>query len=236
MPPACILFADDEPEIRGMVKLVLEKAGFQVLMAENGSQALKLFTENEVDLVLLDMMMPVMDGYETCRHIRDISEVPVIFLTVRAEEEDLVKGFAVGAHDYVAKPFRPRELVARIQAALQRSSVRQAGAQRINSRLLFEDLELDLKTHEVFKNGAPIPVTAMGYHLLEYFMLHRGQVVSKIDLMREVWGTLSQTGNDNMIEAAIKRLRKDLGDDSREPRYIKTIWGVGYRFGDSKER
>ncbi len=225
----CILVADDDPEIRGMVMIVLEKAGFKALQAENGLAAIQMIQQQPIDLVLMDVMMPVLDGIQSCRRIRQFSDIPIIFLTVQAEEEVLAEAFSAGAHDYIYKPFRPKELVVRIQAVLQRSSYH---AVPPSTCMVYLELELDPKTRVVRKAGSPLNVTQMGYHLIEYFMRHMGEVVSKTDLLRDVWDYADTQGGDNMVEAAIKRLRKDLQDDSREPRYIKTIWGMGYRFGE----
>lgn len=224
----CILVVDDEPALRTMVRMILERAGYQVFLAENGEEALRLYQEHPADLVLLDVMMPVMDGVETCRRLRQISKVPVIFLTVRWDEEDLVTGFDVGAVDYIAKPFRPRELTARIQAALQRLPVRPA------VRLAYHDLELDPKTRQVRQDGKLLSITPQGYLLLEFFLMRPGEVISKADLLRAVWAYTDPIGAGNMVEAAIKRLRQDLQDDSRNPRYIRTIWRSGYQLGNKE--
>lgn len=224
----CILVVDDEAELRTMVRMVLERAGYQVLLAGDGQEALRLFQENPADLVLLDVMMPVMDGVETCRLLRKVSNVPVIFLTVRWDEEDLVMGFDAGAIDYIDKPFRPRELTARIQAALQRAPVRP------KTRLTYLDLTLDPKTRQVRRENKLLAITPQGFLLLEYFLMHQGEVVSKADLLRAVWAYIEPIGAGNMVEAAIKRLRHDLQDDSRDPRYIRTVWRSGYQMGEKK--
>jgi DNA-binding response OmpR family regulator len=226
----CILVVDDDTEIRSMVRMVLEKAGFHVITAVNGLEAVNRVREDALDLVLMDVSMPVMDGFKACRQIRLFSDIPVVFLTIQAEEEALVNGFEAGAFDYIEKPFRAKELIARIRSILQRSPRRPN--LRVE-RLTYENLTLDLKTREVFCDGELLPMTRMGYQLLEYFLLHVGEVVGKADLLRDVWASqLDMEGSDNMVEAAIKRLRKDMHDDSRNPHYLKTIWGMGYRFGE----
>lgn len=232
MQSACILVVDDQNELRAMVKMVLEKAGYRTEQAENGAAALSRVRagfdgSGPVDLVVMDVVMPVMDGLEACRRIREFSQVPVLLLSARGEEDDLVDGFNAGAYDYMIKPFRPRELVARVQTHLKRAEARPAPSER----LVYDDLDLDAKAHQVYVHGAPVDITAIGFHLLEYFLRHPGEVVSKEVLLREVWAYASPVNANNMVEAAIKRLRKELGDDSRSPRYIKTIWGSGYRLG-----
>ncbi len=163
---ACILIVDDEPELRNMVRMILERAGYQVALAENGLLGLKVFYEQPVDLVLLDVMMPVLDGVETCRRIRQCSNIPIIFLTALGDEENLLAAFEAGAYDYVEKPFRPRELVARIQATLQRSPARVDPPSRQAAqpqRLVYEDLELDLRTRQVHCGGNVLDVTPLSF-------------------------------------------------------------------------
>lgn len=231
--PACILIADDDPEIRIMVKVVVEKAGYRTVLVENGFQAVQAVRTSSLDLLVMDVMMPGMDGFEACRQIRAFSDLPIILLTVRSEEDDLVNGLTAGAFDYLTKPFRPRELVARIQTQLQRSRAHNPDRPVEQSRtLVYADLSLDLRNREVLLGGQRLNITVMGYHLLEYFLNRIGEVISKDQLQREVWDYPDTVDGKNMIEAAIKRLRKELGDDSRDPRYIKTVWGVGYKFGE----
>lgn len=232
----CILIVDDESEIRTMLKMMLERAGFQTEEAENGLQAVRRCqAEPPPDLVVMDVAMPVMDGIEACRCIRAFSTLPVILLTVCDEEETLLAGFGAGAYDFLTKPFRPRELLARVNALLERARpARQPEAAlpavKENSSLRYADLVLDPRRHEVRRGGATLNITASGFHLLMYFMSRPGEVITKESLLRDVWGCTGE--KDNMVEAAIKRLRKELGDDPRHPRYIKTVWGVGYRFGE----
>ncbi len=224
---ACILVVDDQSDLRAMIKMVLEKAGYKTREAENGAQALRAAREDPVDCIVMDVVMPVMDGLEACRRIREFSQVPILLLSARGEEEDLVEGLNAGAYDYMVKPFRPRELVARVQTHLKRSRMRAEPP----PLLRFDDLTLDVRAHQVSIAGERVDVTVMGYQLLEYFMLHPGQVISKDVLLRDVWAYAEPVNGTNMVEAAIKRLRKELRDDPRSPRYIKTVWGAGYRFG-----
>jgi DNA-binding response OmpR family regulator len=218
-----------------MLRMVLEKAGYRTQEAENGAQALEIARACAVDCVVMDVVMPVMDGLEACRTIRQFSQVPVLLLSARGEEDDLVEGFTAGAYDYMIKPFRPRELVARVGMHLKRAAESaRPPADRDGSpanRLEFLDLILDARARQVFVAGEPVDMTVTGYSLLEYFMRHPAEVISKEVLLREVWADNSPVNGKNMVEAAIKRLRKELRDDSRNPRYIKTVWGLGYRLG-----
>lgn len=225
--PACILVVDDQPDLRAMLKMALEKAGYQIREAENGEKALRVLREQKIDCVVMDVVMPVMDGLEACRRLREFSRVPVLLLSARDAEEDLVEGLNAGAYDYMIKPFRPRELVARIQSHIKRAEMHVEPPRLLQ----YDDLSLDSMARQVYVAGERVDVTVMGYNLLEYFMLHPGEVVSKDTLLREVWAYAEPVNGTNMVEAAIKRLRKELRDDSRSPRYIKTIWGLGYRFG-----
>lgn len=227
-PPACILIVDDESELRTMLRLLMEKSGYRTLQAENGARAVHLCRENPVDAIIMDVMMPVMDGMEACRIIRSFSDVPIILLTVQSEEDDLIKGFSAGAYDYLTKPFRTRELVARVQSLLKRVHLRPPVPGR---KLVHGDLSLDPRTRMVLLGSEPVEISAMGYQILEYFMQHAGEVISKEVLLREIWAYEDPVGGKNMVEAAIKRLRRELRDDPRDPHYIRTIWGVGYRFG-----
>jgi DNA-binding response OmpR family regulator len=224
---ACILIADDDAHIRATVKLVVEKAGYSTVVVENGFLAVQVCRERSVDLAVMDMIMPVMDGLEACRTIRQFSDMPVILLTARSDEDSIVSGFNAGAYDYLTKPFRPRELVARIKTLLERARPVLA----VNAPISFADLMLDPRSRVITRGGEALNITAMGYQILEYLMRHNGEVVSKEDLLREVWASSDPVGGRNMVEAAIKRLRHELRDDPHQPKYIKTVWGVGYRFG-----
>jgi DNA-binding response OmpR family regulator len=194
---ACILIADDDAEIRALVQTVLEKAGYRTAQVENGYQALQTCREQAVDLVVMDVMMPVMDGLEACRKIRRFSNVPVILLTVHADENALVNGFEAGALDYLAKPFRPRELLARIKVQLDHAPARQSP--RAPNKLTYQSLVLDRRTHEVRVDGLVAPVSATSYQLLEYFLRRPGEVVSKTDLLRDVWAYSDPVGGRNMV-------------------------------------
>lgn len=226
--PARVLIVDDDDDIRDLVQHVLSNAGFRVEEACSGIQAIERCSRGDLELVLLDIMMPGMDGFETCRGIRDVSDVPVIFLSVKSSEQDIVDGFASGGQDYLVKPIRPRELAARLQAFVRRQY---APPVTTPHTYIYGNLVLDNRTRQVFTNGNPVIVSPISYELLKYFLKRVGQPVAKQDLLRDVWGYQDACGDYNLVEAAITRLRKDLHDDPHHPLYIYTIWGTGYRFG-----
>jgi len=222
-----ILFADDDADTRKVVGGILHKAGLNPVFAENGSRALKLWQDNSFDLIILDYMMPVMDGVETCRRIRQVSDVPIILLTARGSEQDALAGFKAGADDYIVKPFRAAELVARIHAILNRT-MRQR--MYLENPLAFANLVLDSDARQVTFRGENIQLSPLEFRLLQYLMVHAGTTVSKQDLLYDVWGFCDLAGEINLIEAAIKRLRKKIEPDPSKPKYIRTVWGTGYRF------
>lgn len=224
-----ILYADDDYDSQQSVCLVLEDAGMHVVFADDGARAVEIWRVQPVDVVVLDVIMPEMDGLEACRRIRRESSVPIILLTARGREEDIVAGFEAGADDYIIKPFRPRELVARINALLRRMTVPSWQGRK---RLTFGTLTLDLEAHCVFQHGRQVDVSPMEFRLLKYLMQHAGNVVTKEDLLRNVWGYVASSGDLNLIEATIRRLRQKVETDPSRPQYIHTVWGAGYRFGD----
>jgi DNA-binding response OmpR family regulator len=224
-----VLFADDEVDFQQIVHLVLEEQGARVFFADNGITALEVWHSKPINLVILDVMMPRMDGLEVCRTIRSESDVPIIMLTARGREEEIVEGFSAGADDYLIKPFRPRELVARINALLRRTAGR---AKDTRKRLTLERLSLDIESRRVTNNDRQIQMSPIEFQLLKYMMQNAGIVLSKDELLRNVWGYSSNAGGMNLIEATIRRLRKKVEQDPAHPKYIQTVWGAGYRFGD----
>jgi DNA-binding response OmpR family regulator len=226
--PRRVLCVDDDPDTRVMLGMILEPIGLEVVFAENGSQMLEAWRKSRIDLIILDVMMPIMDGLEACKRIRNVSDVPIIFLSAKGEEDDVVVGFELGANDYVLKPFRPKELVARIRAMLLRGEEKE----RIQKQLAFDKLVLDMDAQRVTSQGMVIEVSPLEFRLLQYMMQNIGVVISKEDLLKYVWGYVDIAGDMNLIEAAVRRLRSKLELDPSHPQYIKTVWGAGYRFGD----
>ncbi len=226
---ATVLIADDEVDIQQVVQLVLEEVGINVFFADNGARALDLWRIKNIDLVILDVMMPEVDGLEVCRQIREESDVPIMMCTAHGREDEIVAGFNAGADEYILKPFRPRELVARIRALLRRTGGRIRDTRK---RLTFENLILDLESRRVTYQDRFIQMSPIEFQLLKYLMQNAGVVLSKEDLLRDVWGYTSIVGDMNLIEATVRRLRKKVEKDPSQPRFIQTVWGSGYRFGD----
>lgn len=227
MPQLRILLADDERELRDMLAKYLAAEGFEVIEAIDGAAALDLARREDPDLVLLDVAMPEMDGFEVLRALRTSSAVPVIMLTARAEEIDRVVGLTVGADDYVTKPFSPRELVARIKAVLRRG---RAGTEDDDDRpLRFDGLTVDVARREVLVDDEPIELTTLEFDLLYALASAPGRVMTREYLMERVWGW-DFIGVDRVVDVHISNLRKALRDDPARQRYIATVRGVGYKF------
>lgn len=223
-----ILFADDDPEIHRLVSVLLKQENIDVLSAVNGMVALELWRKHPVDVVILDINMPFLDGLEVCRRIRTRSDVPIMMLTALGKEQDIVDGLEAGADDYLVKPFRKKEFVARVAAILRRSARIENS---INGQLLYDKLMLDINSHRLIYKGKTIQISPLEFELLRYLMQNIGVVISKEELLENVWGYIHIEGDLNIVEATIRRLRKKLEIDPSNPRYIKTVWGAGYCFG-----
>lgn len=230
MNPIRVLVVDDDSTTRELIAAILRSAGMQAVSAENGKQALETLRTHPSDVVLLDVMMPVMDGLEACRRIRWMSDIPILLLTAKGEEQDVVVGLEMGANDYIAKPFRNRELVARINAAIHNRHA--FGYAHRRRQLRYQNLILDLDAHRVVCQGKYVEVSPLEFQLLQYLMAHPGIVLSKEDLLRNVWGHVELAGNKNLIEAAVRRLRKKLSLATEQSDFIQTVWGSGYRLGE----
>jgi len=220
-----VLVVDDEPIVREVVVRYLQHEGYTTLEAADGEHARILLEAERPDLVVLDVMLPGVDGLELCRWIRSKSELPVILLTARGEEADRIVGLELGADDYVTKPFSPRELAARVRTVLRRS----APPVEENERLTFEGLELDASTREVRKEGAELKLTAKEFDLLWFLASHPRKVFSRDQLMSRVWGyeAALDTGT---VTVHVRRLREKIEERPSHPRFLQTVWGVGYRF------
>ncbi|MFO7625463.1 MAG: response regulator transcription factor [Anaerolineales bacterium] len=226
MDPLTVLFAEDDAETRELVNILLGQKNFKMIGVSNGQEAIDVLERQGVDLVILDVMMPVLDGLTTLRHIRQTSNMPVILLTAKDQEDDILAGFAAGASDYVTKPFRPAELVARVQSRLlSDQETRPLGI------LKYQDLQMDLKRREVTCQGKSLDLTRLEYQLLLCFMQRPGEVLSKEQLLRAVWGYQGELPDLNLVEAVVVRLRKKIKVSSHCPEFIHTVRGVGYRFG-----
>ena len=225
-----ILVVEDEQRLRDLVCGYLEREGFMTLPAADGFTALDLARQHAPDLVVLDLMLPSLDGLEVCRRLRAFSDAYVIMLTAKAEEIDRIVGLEVGADDYVTKPFSPRELIARVRAMLRRPR-RGAASATANIALpqRFGDLTIDQERHEATLLGQPIGLTALEYALLTTLAAHPGRVFTRDQLLENVWGQ-DYFGDDHVVDVHIANLRKKLGDDPAAPAYIETVRGAGYRF------
>ena len=219
-----VLVVDDEPIVREVVVGYLRRDGFRTLEAADGERACELAAAERPDLVVLDLMLPKLDGLAACRRIRAQSDVPVIMLTARGEEADRIVGLELGADDYVTKPFSPRELAARVRSVLRRSQP----AERAE-RLAFDGLEIDGAAREVFRDRALVRTTAKEFDLLWFLASHPRRVFSRDQLMARVWG-YEAAYDTGTVTVHVRRLREKIEADPSRPRFLETVWGVGYRF------
>jgi len=225
-----ILLVEDEKTIRDAVAAYLEREGYWVTPAADGQAALDEFAKRRFELVVLDLMLPKVPGEEVCRAIRDASDVPIIMLTAKGEEEDRISGLELGADDYLVKPFSPRELVARVRALLRRAHV---ADEPQRDRLIFGDLEIDVAGHKAFLRGEEIELTASEFKLLTTLSRYPGRVYSRMELVEKVLG-YDFEGYERTVDSHVKNLRAKLDDDPRDPTFIYTVHGVGYRFEPPK--
>jgi DNA-binding response OmpR family regulator len=221
-----ILVIDDEPLITESLEYSLKQEGFQVLVANDGYQALKISREETPDLIVLDIMLPGMDGWEVCRRLRQESTVPIIMLTARGQEIDRVLGLELGADDYLPKPFSFRELLARIRATFRRMDFE--GAPK-TTQIQIGDVQLDVAAHKVYKGDQELVMTQKEYDLLYTLMANAGQVVSRAELLDQVWD-VDWLGDTRTLDVHIRWVREKVEENPSRPRYIQTVRGVGYRF------
>jgi len=226
MRPSRVLVVDDEANIRRIVASYLRAEGFEVAEAADGRAALAAFDRAEPDLVILDVMMPGLDGIDVLRELRRRSDVYVIMLTARAEETDRVIGLSVGADDYVSKPFGAKELVARVKAVLRRR--REGPGSPDEEVIRLDGLTIDLAAHEVTRDGEAVTVTALEFDLLAALASAPGRVFSRRQLLERVWGW-DHVGDERIVDVHIRKLRRALGDDPSAPRFVATVRGVGYK-------
>jgi len=220
-----VLVVDDEPIVREVVCSYLEREGYRTLEAGDGDRAREIVEQDPPTLVVLDLMLPGVDGLELCRWIRNRSGLPVIMLTARGDEADRIVGLELGADDYVTKPFSPRELVARVRTVLRRATPELVPQERLS----FEGLSIEASTREVLKGGTPVRLTAKEFDLLWFLARHPRQVFSRDHLMDRVWG-YSAALDTGTVTVHVRRLREKIEDDPSHPRFLQTVWGVGYRF------
>lgn len=231
--PTRVAVIEDEAHLRDLVRGYLAREGFDVLTASDGKTALNLIRQHSPDVVVLDLMLPEIDGLEVCRRLRSFSDAYVVMLTAKAEEVDRVVGLEVGADDYLTKPFSPRELVARIKALLRRPrrvvGTASSDDADIPAPQHFGELVIDQARHEVALAGDVVPLTALEFSLLTALAAHPGRVFTRAQLLERVWGA-DFFGDDHVVDVHIANLRRKLSDDPSAPRYIETVRGAGYRF------
>ena len=222
-----VLVVDDDPTVSDVVRRYLEQAGCEVRLAADGADGLAAVAAQRPDLVVLDLMMPGIDGLEVCRRLRrQLPDLPVVMLTALGEEADRVLGLEVGADDYVTKPFSPRELVLRIRSVLRRTAGHAAGPAA--AKLSDAELTVDTARRIAERDGVPLPLTVREFDLLVFLMRHPGRAWSRTDLLDKVWGW--QFGDQSTVTVHVRRLREKIEKDPAEPTRIRTVWGVGYRY------
>lgn len=224
-----VLIIEDDPNTASLIALYLEREGYRPLSAGDGASGLKMAHDHKPILVILDLMLPEIDGWEVCRRLRQDSQVPVIMLTARGDEIDRVAGLTMGADDYVVKPFSPRELVARVQAVLRRSA---AEARQSSSAIVHGDLSLDEDKRRVEVNGAPVELTPHEYTLLATLLPAPGRTFTRDELLARIYPQSEAVVIDRVVDVHIGKLRQKIEPDPSAPRYILTVRGVGYRFAD----
>lgn len=223
-----ILIVDDDEEIRKVTGIYLENEGFEILKAENGHEALRIIRENEVDLVLLDIMMPGINGIEVCMKIRENNLMPIIFLSAKSEDLDKIHGLTSGADDYITKPFNAMELIARVKSQLRRYT-RYSNTQTISKNIIeIGNLTINIDTRLVYVGGKEVRLTPKEFDILELLARNKGIVFSIEKIYERVWGEEFYK-SDNTVMVHITKIREKLEEDPKHPMYIKTIWGVGYK-------
>ncbi len=226
-----IAIVDDEPEIADLIEVYLKNEDYEVYKFYSGGEALEFLREEELDLAILDIMLPDVNGFALCRHIREAYHYPIIMLTAKDEEIDKITGLSLGADDYITKPFRPLEMVARVKAQLRRykryNQPQPAEAQE--SVIEHSGLVMDVKTHECMLNEKELVLTPTEFEILRILLEHKGEVVSAEMLFHEIWKDEYYSKSNNTITVHIRHLREKMNDTVEHPKYIKTIWGVGYK-------
>lgn len=221
-----VLIVDDEEDMRDMVQMYLENAGFTCSQASNAGQTYRIIEDHQIDLILLDIMMPEEDGFQVCERIRAKSTIPIIFLSAKGEEWDKVKGLQLGGDDYIVKPFSPGELTARIHAVLRRTG----NVEKIEVPYRIGKIMINTKARTVTVDGKQIPLTLKEYEMLLFFVKNKNQALSREQLLEKVWG-LDYSGSLRTVDTHIKTLRMKLGAGD----YIQTVWGIGYKFEEPNE-
>ncbi|GAA0770168.1 vancomycin resistance response regulator transcription factor VanR-I [Clostridium subterminale] len=225
-----ILVVEDEKTIANLIELYLKNENFIVFKCYTGTEAMKVIETEKLDMAILDIMLPDIDGFTICQKIRDSYNFPIIMLTAKDEEMDKITGLTLGADDYITKPFRPLELVARVKAQLRRfTKYNQLNKSQKENLISIGGLVVDKKNHECFLNERPLSLTPTEFSILWVLCENKGQVISSDKLFHEVWGDKYFSNSNNTIMVHIRHLREKMNDSAENPKYIKTVWGVGYR-------
>lgn len=224
-----ILVVDDEQEIADLVTLYLQSENYEVLKYYTAREALECIRKEAPDMAILDVMMPEINGFQLCRIIREQHTYPVIMLTAKGEEIDKINGLTLGADDYITKPFRPLELIARVKAQLRRYKHYNTGTEQAEELISHSGLVLNTRTHECTLNEKPLPLTPTEFSILSILCGKKGSVVSAEELFHQVWGDEYFNKSNNTITVHIRHLREKMGDSFEDPKYIKTVWGCGYK-------
>ena len=225
-----ILLVDDEKTLVKALIFNLEKEGYQVIPAYDGEEALKKMEGENPDLLILDLMLPGVDGFEVCRRVRKNYDIPIIMLTAKGDDIDKILGLELGADDYITKPFNPRELLARVKAILRRSNTQNSS---IKNLIKVQDLQIDLYQHRVRVKDQEIDLTSKEFALLNLMASNPGRVYSREQLLEQIWGYNSY-GDARTVDVHIRHLREKIETDPSNPRYILTVWGTGYKFREGR--
>lgn len=228
-----LLICDDDRDIRNALKIYLTGEGYRIFEAENGSEAVDVVSENEIHLILMDIMMPKMDGVSATAKLRETCNAPVIFLTAKSEDSDKILGLTAGADDYITKPFNPLEVIARVRAQLRRYAYLGGMAKKEDETVSVGDIELDDNGKIVTLNGEPVSLTPTEYEIMKLFVRNPGKVFSSKEIYSAVWSSDS-FGAEGTIAVHIRHLREKLEIDPANPRYLKVVWGKGYKLEDKK--
>ncbi|OAJ73136.1 PhoP family transcriptional regulator [Brevibacillus sp. SKDU10] len=229
-----VLIVDDEKEIRDLLRKYLERELYQVDVAVNGEEALQMFEKKKYNLMILDVMMPKIDGIEVCRRLRNKTNIPILMLTAKDHEIDKILGLSMGADDYITKPFSINEVVARVKAIMRRFLILGSDDRsHENTLITFKGITIDLKKYTVHLAGEKISLTAKEFELLKFFASHPEQVFTKTQLFRQVWNS-EYVEDDNTVMVHIRKLRMKIEANPSEPKYIQTVWGIGYKFVGEK--
>lgn len=231
-----VLIADDEKEIRDLLQKYLQREMYKVDVAANGEEVIRLFDQKKYNLIILDLMMPKIDGIEVCRTLRNKTNIPILMLSAKDEEVDKVLGLSIGADDYITKPFSINEVIARVKAHMRRFLILGTNGSSAyeETMIKFKNLTIDVKKYTIMKAGEEVSLTAKEFELLKFFASHPEQVFTKTQIFRQVWGS-EFVEDDNTVMVHIRKLRKKIEDDPSDPKFIQTVWGIGYKFVGEKD-